>query len=120
MTKKTQKAMDIPQVNGSQPPDHLSSESKQIWNDIIVEHGINDPAGLRILRVACESFDRAQSARTQIDLDGLTILDKWGQIKPHPLLACERDSRAAFLAGLKALSLDLEPVKAIGRPPRGY
>jgi P27 family predicted phage terminase small subunit len=100
------------------PPGHLSTEGKNIWTEIISEYSIDDAAGLRILRVACESFDRAQSARETIEKDGLTTIDKAGQIKPHPLLACERDSRAAFLAGLKALNLDLEPLRdKPGRPP---
>ena len=99
------------------PPFHLSDESKLIWREILKEYAIDDAAGLRILRVALESFDRSQSAREAIDRDGLTIVDKFGQIKSHPLLPIERDSRSAFLAGLKGLNLDIEPLKGIGRPP---
>ena len=98
-------------------PDHLSKEAKVIFKDLCAEYEINDVAGLRILRVSLEAFDRAQSAREAIDKDGLTVLDRFGASKPHPLLPIERDSRAAFLAGLKALNLDLEPIKGIGRPP---
>ena len=87
-------------------PAHLSKESKQIWKEILAEYSIDDAAGLRILRVALEAFDRAQSARETISRDGMTVIDKAEQIKPHPLLPIERDSRAAFLAGLKALNLD--------------
>jgi len=97
-------------------PSHLSVEAQEIFNGLCVEYSIDDIAGLRILRVALEAFDRAQAARAAIDKDGLTVQDKFGQIKPHPLIACERDSRAAFLAGLKALNLDLEPIKTVGRP----
>ena len=99
------------------PVAHLSEESKRIWKEITGEYEIIDAAGLRILRVSLEAFDRAQRARVIIDADGLTVTDKAGQIKSHPLLPVERDSRAAFLAGLKALNLDLEPLKGIGRPP---
>jgi hypothetical protein len=43
--------------------------------------------------------------------------DRFGAPKPHPLLPIERDSRAAFLAGMKALQLDLEPLRDHpGRP----
>jgi len=98
-------------------PAHLSQDAKKIWKGILVEYQIDDIAGLKILRVALEAFDRAQAARRQIDMDGMTILGKEKQIKPHPLLANERDSRAAFLAGLKALNLDLEPLRdGPGRP----
>jgi hypothetical protein len=43
--------------------------------------------------------------------------DRFGAPKPHPLLPIERDSRQAFLAGMKALNLDLEPLRdRPGRP----
>lgn len=103
--------------NSNRPPGHLSKEAKKIWKQLIAEYSIDDVAGLKILRVALESFDRAQSAREAIDRDGMTVIDKAGQVKPHPLLPIERDSRAAFLAGLKALNLDLEPLRdRPGRP----
>ena len=98
-------------------PKHLSKDSKKIWRDILSEFSIDDAAGLKILRVALESFDRAQAARTTIDRDGMTILDRFGTLKIHPLLSIERDNRAAFLAGLKALNLDIEPLRdKPGRP----
>ncbi len=98
------------------PPKHLSTESKKLWRAIVDEYTIADAAGLKILAVALEAYDRAQTARQQIDKDGMTIIDRWGQRKPHPLIACERDARAAFLSGLKALNLDLEPLA--NRPGR--
>jgi P27 family predicted phage terminase small subunit len=98
-------------------PDHLSLEAKKLYKDLIREYGIEDTAGLKILRVSCEAFDRAQSARREIDKDGMAVHDRWGQTKVHPLLAIERDSRAAFLSGIKALNLDLEPLRdKPGRP----
>lgn len=100
-------------------PSHLSAEAKAIFKKLSAEYKILDEGGLKILRAACEAFDRAQEARTRIDLEGMVYRDRYDQPKPHPLLAIERDSRAAFLAGLKALNLDLEPIKDIGRPPRG-
>jgi P27 family predicted phage terminase small subunit len=104
--------------NTKSAPKHLSAEARKIWKEILAEYSIDDAAGLRILRVALESFDRAQAARVAIDRDGLTVIDKAGQVKSHPLLPIERDSRAAFLAGLKALSLDIEPLRdKAGRPP---
>ena len=98
-------------------PAHLSKESKKLWDDIISEYSIDDAAGLRILRVALEALDRAEMARESINKNGMLFRDKWRQPKPHPLLPIERDSRAAFLAGMKALNLDLEPLRdKPGRP----
>jgi P27 family predicted phage terminase small subunit len=99
-------------------PKHLSKEAKKIFKSLVNDYGIYDEAGLKILQAALEAYDRAQAARKTIDADGMTVTDKFGQVKPHPLLANERDSRAAFLAGIKALNLDLEPLnEAPGRPP---
>lgn len=103
--------------NSKKAPKHLSGEAKKIWKDLLDEYGIEDIAGLKILHVALEAFDRAQAARAAIDKEGMTVTDKFKQVKPHPLLPIERDSRAAFLAGLKALQLDLEPLRdKPGRP----
>jgi P27 family predicted phage terminase small subunit len=98
-------------------PQHLSKEAKIFYKKVVAEYLIDDAAGLKILQVALEAFDRAQSARIAIDAEGMTIKDKFGQLKPNPLLPVERDNRAAFLAGLKALNLDLEPLRdRPGRP----
>lgn len=99
-------------------PSHLSKAAQGIFKGLVGEYGINDIAGLRILQAACESWDRATKARKEIDRTGMTVVDKAGQLKPHPLLTTERDNRAAFLQALKSLNLDLEPLKAgPGRPP---
>ena len=100
------------------PPKHLSRESKRIWRRMVAEyHPFDDMHGLKVLEVSLDAYDRFQAARLQIEAEGMTVLDKFEQIKPHPLLTVERDSRAAFLAGLKALNLDLEPLRdKPGRP----
>lgn len=107
----------------SRPPGHLSKESKRLWREILEEYAIEDSAGLRILRTALEAYDRSQAARETIDGkngkdgEGMQVKDRFGQSKPHPLLTIERDARAGFLAGLKALNLDLEPLHdRPGRP----
>ena len=98
-------------------PKHFSREAKQIWKGIIEEYEITDIAGLKILKVSLEAFDRSEAARESIMERGMVILDKFNQPKPHPLLTVERDSRAAFLSGLKSLNLDLEPLRdKAGRP----
>lgn len=107
----------------SRAPGHLSKESKRLWRELLEEYSIQDSAGLRILRTTLEAYDRSQSCRLIIDGgngkdgEGMQILDRFSQSKPHPLLTVERDARAAFLAGLKALNLDLEPLRdGRGRP----
>ena len=54
-----------------------------------------------ILVKALEAWDRAEQARQLIADDGLVILSRLGERKPHPAVAIERDSRTAFLAGMR-------------------
>ena len=43
--------------------------------------------------------------------------DRYGQLKAHPAVNIERDARAAMLAALKAMNLDVEPLRdRPGRP----
>jgi hypothetical protein len=69
------------------------------------------------LRVALEAHDRMRAAQKCIGKDGATIEDRFGQLRAHPLLAVERDARASFLAGMRSMNLDLEPLRdRAGRP----
>lgn len=97
-------------------PQGLSKEAKTIWKNIINEFEISDKAGLLILKTALEAFDRMRQAQRIIDKQGLTITDRFGQIRAHPLCPIERDARSQFLLSIKALNLDLEPIGEIGRP----
>jgi P27 family predicted phage terminase small subunit len=99
-------------------PKHLSAEARRMGREIATEYGIEDAAGLRILVSGLEAWDRACKARQAIDADGMTLSDRWGQLKINPLCAVERDARAQFMAAMKALNLDLEPLRdKPGRPP---
>lgn len=98
-------------------PKNLSREAKRIWKDLQEEYRINDPGGLLILKTGLEALDRLREAQTVIAKEGPQVQDRFGQWKAHPLLTVERDSRAAMLAALKALNLDLEPLRdGPGRP----
>jgi phage terminase small subunit len=105
--------------NPTKPPKHLEAESAALWAELITEYAINDPAGLAILGQACEALDRVRSAQDAIG-DDVVVYDRFHQPKPHPAVAVERDARSAFLAALRALNLDLEPLRdRPGRPPGG-
>ena len=99
------------------PPNTLSVEAKLIWCDLQSEYNITDAAGLVILQAVCESYDRMRQAFNTLKAEGLTTEDRYGQAKVHPAALIERDARAAMLSALKQLNLDIEPLKAMGRPP---
>jgi phage terminase small subunit len=100
------------------PPAHLTKEARRLWKALLAEWPtVGDVAGLAILKTGLEAFDRATGARLAIDKDGLTIVDRFGIAKPHPLLPAERDARGQWLAALKQLNLDVEPLRdKPGRP----
>ena len=95
----------------------MSVEAKKWWRRIHHEYAIDDEAGLLLLQTALESFDRMRRAQEQIAEHGMVSRDRFGQLKPHPLLVTERDARSHLMAALKQLNLDLEPLRdRVGRP----
>jgi phage terminase small subunit len=96
-----------PTLKPPAPPKHLERPEQSLWKEIVTTYRFDDAAALTMLRTALEAHQRARRCRERIDADGEAILDRWGQLKPHPLLAAERDARATLLSGLKALNLDL-------------
>src|SRR4051812_11268991 len=97
----------------------LSAEAKKLKSRLLRDYAIEDEAGTVILRVALEAFDRMREAQKSVNDDGLTTSDRFGQVKAHPMLAVERDSRIAFLGALARLHLDFEPLAEVGRPTGG-
>lgn len=97
-------------------PKHLKSATRR-WHDEVATTFELDPHHLRILRLACETWDRCQEAREVIDREGLTYLDRFGAPRARPEVAIERDSRIAFARLVRELGLDaVEPDEA--RPPQ--
>ena len=100
-------------------PKTLSQEAAGWWKKLTAEYDIADEAGLLLLQTGLESFDRMRGCQEQIAVEGATLLDRFGQQKPHPLLSVERDARAQLMQAMKALNLDVEitPAAGPGRPP---
>jgi P27 family predicted phage terminase small subunit len=92
-------------------PKHLSREAQGVWKAIVAEYELEDRAGLLLLQTALEAFDRMREAQAAIADKGALTEDRWGQLKSNPACVIERDSRSAMLAALKALNLDLEPLR---------
>jgi P27 family predicted phage terminase small subunit len=98
-------------------PKALSSAAKRLWRGLVEEYALDDVAALAILTAGLEAFDRMGAAKALLDADGPVVTDRWGQRKVHPAATVERDSRAAWMSALKALNLDLEPLRdGPGRP----
>jgi phage terminase small subunit len=98
------------------PPDHLSTPARRLWLQLITDFVVEDAAGRVLLTEALVAWDRCEQARALIEKEGSIVRDRFGQPIPHPGVKIERDSRAQFLAALKQLNLDVQPVRPVGRP----
>ena len=90
-------------------PAHIKGPERLLWKKILAEYAISDSAGLKILQVALEAYARARKAREVIEKEGMTIKDRFDQVKAHPLITVERDARSQFLLAMKQLNLSIIP-----------
>jgi hypothetical protein len=98
------------------PPRPLGKHGAKLWESVNLEFKIDDAGGVELLLSACQALDRAESCREQIDAVGEVISTKTG-IREHPLIKAELANRAFVARSIQRLGLDVEAVKAIGRPP---
>jgi phage terminase small subunit len=77
----------------------------ELWR-VITSNFSLQPYHVPILRTLCETADRLETCRARLSKEGLTFKDKWGQLKPHPLVAAELAYRNQLAAIFGALGLD--------------
>lgn len=94
-------------------PDHLT-DSLAFWNQTVADFAL-EPHHLELLRLLCEALDRGHEARRSIAEHGTTYTDRFGQVKPRPEVAIERDSRVSAARLLRELALDVTADES--RPP---
>lgn len=100
-------------------PEHLRAAGRAFYAEVAAEYGIADSAGLALLVTAAECVDRMRAAQTSIAEHGELVIDRYGAPKLNPACALEKDARNGFLAALRALNLDLEPLRdGPGRPTK--
>ncbi len=107
MTRKTPKA-----------PKYLTAPTRH-WSGAVAAEYVLESHHLRLLELAARSWDRAEEARVLLKKDGLTTVDRYGQLKPNPLVNVERDSQLRFARLLRELALDLEPPVSARVPRTG-
>jgi hypothetical protein len=100
------------------PPRKLGEHGLALWNSLQREYRIEDAGGVEILAQACTALDRAEALRGRIDQDGEVIVTRSG-LKTHPALKDEMAARMFITRSLSKLGVLDEPLKPIGRPPRG-
>ena len=99
------------------PPGHMGKAGRRLWRRIMADYDVPESV-LDLLEQCCGALDRAESCRERIDAEGLVVLDRFEQTRPHALLAAERDARSQFRMLYRELGLE-EPdeKKTLGRPP---
>ena len=97
-------------------PQGLSADARELWVTFVDEYSIKDTGGLQILEQALSAYDRAAEAKAILDRDGIVCVDKARQTIAHPCVVIEKNSRAQYLAALKALGLNV--IKKRPRPGR--
>ena len=99
-------------------PDHLRDPGRAFYAAVASEYGIADSAGIALLTTAAECIDRMRAAQASIAEHGELVVDRYGAPKLNPGCNLEKDARSGFLAAMRALNLDLEPLRdGPGRPP---
>jgi len=96
---------------------HIRRESRAEVRRLADEYGIEDAGGLLLLQTFADADTTERDAQDVVNEDGLTLIDRFGQTKAHVLLTVIRDARAQKMATLKALCLNIEPLRdGPGRP----
>lgn len=86
-------------------PDHLRPETKGWWLNVIDEYAL-EPHHVRLLTLACESYDRATVARETIASQGLYFTDRFGAPRKHPAVSVAESATIAFARLTRELDLD--------------
>jgi phage terminase small subunit len=100
-------------------PCFLKPETKRWFNEVCKSFDL-ESHHLRILSIACQSWDRLTEAREAVKRDGLFTKDRYGTLKPHPGVKIELDNMGLFIKAIRELGFDIEKGSESHRPPRLY
>jgi len=101
------------------PPRPLGRHGMALWERVQGEYRIDDCGGVELLTQACQALERAEDLAEAIARDGCVVRSRGGAPKTHPAVREELACRAFVVRTLERLGLNVESVKAPGRPPGG-
>ena len=81
--------------------------SKGFWR-VVTKGWELEPHHIRLLQIACESWDRAIEARETVTGSKPYFTDRNLNIKAHPGIAVEQTARKQFIAALREIGLDVK------------
>jgi phage terminase small subunit len=97
------------------PPGYLSAASKRLFRSICESFEIDEAAKM-VLVATLEAKDRREQARAAIAKNGAVYADRFGQLKPSPWAAIERDAATTLMRGFRLLGFDQEQRGDLGIP----
>jgi len=108
MPKKTVTPSPSPAPSATPVPNiQLTGTALELFEKVQTRWTL-DAVASQLLRLACESVQRANACAQITATEGLTIKDRWGQPKSHPMALLERDHRNSAANSLQKLGLNLE------------
>lgn len=117
MVKTSLKVLTRPDFKVPKPPRSLGEAGASLWVRITEEYECTDAGGIAMFILICQSFDRCESLRTQIDEEGELVKVK-GSLRDHPGLRHELAKPRFHRQGSRQDgSQSRDPVRAVGRPP---
>jgi len=108
-----------PASTGISPPRKLGEHGLSLWNSVQNAYRVDDAGGIELLAQACAAADRVEALAERITADGEVIHSRAGP-KAHPALRDELAGRAFIVRTLERLGLNVETVKPLGRPSKGW
>jgi phage terminase small subunit len=101
------------------PPSHLSEATRAWWVKVARESTMqDDTVGLSGLTIAAEAWDGKEAARLSVEENGVDVKNRYGQMVPNPMLRVQAMFMSQYLAAIKSLHFDVEPIRPLpGAPP---
>jgi len=94
-------------------PKHLRAPTAAWFRRVVAGYDL-DEHHVRLLTLAGEAFDRASEARELVEAEGIVFSNRFGELRAHPAVAIERDSRIGFARLVRQLDLADEPDSLAG------
>jgi phage terminase small subunit len=98
------------------PPRGLLPTTRR-WFDEVVERWELEPHHVRLLALACQSWDESQRAAAIVLAEGLIVTMPSGAKRPNPACRVAHEARALFARLLRELDLDVTVPAESLRPP---
>jgi phage terminase small subunit len=77
------------------------------WLKLLRKEYVFSPAEWRTAIMCGECVDLIDECNRKIQQEGLTVEDRFGQVKAHPLLTVIRDAKSTFRNLYRSLGLDV-------------